>query len=176
MVVSPAWAICRVYRQLHNALALDERLHKECKEVQGEQRLDASLVLQEHGRDLVHGIDLLEALLDRGLALVGIEDLGGREAAVVGECRVHAVAFLVIGDGGLIEGPLEVVAAPGDFAVDRVGPGPATLVLLLAVLFAHAAAYREITPSVVVFQDLGYAQIDLGGRPSACLGAAKALA
>ena len=31
--------------------------------------LDATLVLQEHRGDLVYGLDLLEALLDHGLAL-----------------------------------------------------------------------------------------------------------
>jgi hypothetical protein len=34
---------------------------------QGEQRLDTALVLEEHWGDLVHGLDLLEALLDHGL-------------------------------------------------------------------------------------------------------------
>ena len=58
-------------------LALDERLHEQREEVEGEQRLDAALVLQEDRGDLVHGLDLLEALLDGGLALVGLEHLGG---------------------------------------------------------------------------------------------------
>ena len=57
-------------------LTLDEGLNKQCKEVQGEQCLDPALVLEEDGRDLVHGLDLLEALLDHGLALVGQENLG----------------------------------------------------------------------------------------------------
>ena len=100
--------ICSVVGRLHGrCLGVDGQLHdlrsrcmarrssrsmsactSEREEVQGEQRLDAPLVLQEHGRDLVHGLDLLEALLDGGLALVGVEHLGRREAAVVGEQRV----------------------------------------------------------------------------------------
>jgi len=40
-----------------------------------EQRLDAALVLEEHRGDLVHGLDLLEALLDHRLALVGLSRL-----------------------------------------------------------------------------------------------------
>jgi len=34
------------------------------------------LVLQEHRGDFVHGLDLLEALLDHRLALVGLQHLG----------------------------------------------------------------------------------------------------
>ena len=58
-------------------LALDEGLDQQRDRVQGEQRLDATLVLEEHRGDLVHGLDLLEALLDHGLALVGLEHLRG---------------------------------------------------------------------------------------------------
>jgi hypothetical protein len=49
----------------------------------------------------VHGLDLLEALLDGGLPLVGLEDLGRGEAAIVTEQRVlrrvpdHAASGLV---------------------------------------------------------------------------------
>ena len=56
-------------------LALDECLHQQGEEIQGEERLNAALVLQEHGSDLVHDLDLFEALFDRGLALVGLKNL-----------------------------------------------------------------------------------------------------
>jgi len=36
----------------------------------------------------MHGLDLFEALLDGGLALVGIEDLAGGKVAIVGQQRV----------------------------------------------------------------------------------------
>jgi len=49
----------------------------------GEQRLDAARVLEEHRRDLVDGLDLLEALLDGWLALMGLEDLDYGEVSVV---------------------------------------------------------------------------------------------
>ena len=60
-------------------------------------------VLEEHGRDLVDGLDLLEALLDGWLAFMGLEDLDGGEVAVVANERIHAVALLVVIDGGLID-------------------------------------------------------------------------
>src|SRR5437773_11026299 len=68
------------------------------------------------GADLVPRLDLLEALLDRGLALVGREDLGGREAAIGAEQRVHAVALLIVVDGCLVghsSPALLTVAQPG---------------------------------------------------------------
>ena len=83
---SLALALLRVERKLGDGLplhrqaqlALDQCLHQKGEEVESEQRLNAALVLEEHGRDLVHGLDLLEALLDAGLALVGDENLGRR--------------------------------------------------------------------------------------------------
>jgi hypothetical protein len=55
---------------------IDQSLHHQSQEVQGEQGLDARLVLQEDGRDFVDRLDLLEALLNARLALVGGQDLG----------------------------------------------------------------------------------------------------
>lgn len=66
---------------------LDERLHEEREKAQGEERLDACLALEEDRCDLVHGLQLLEALLDAGLVLVRFQDLRWREAAVVGQQR-----------------------------------------------------------------------------------------
>jgi hypothetical protein len=53
--------------------------------VQGEQSLDAALILEEHRGDLVHGLDLLEPLLDHRLALVGLQYLRGSELTVIGQ-------------------------------------------------------------------------------------------
>ena len=36
----------------------------------------------------MHGLELFEALFDLGLTLVGLQDLGGGEAALVGNQRV----------------------------------------------------------------------------------------
>ena len=70
----------------------------------------------------MHRLELLEALLDARLALVGGEHLGGREAAVVAQQRIHAVAALVIGHGLLVRCPLDVVTPAGDLAIGRRGP------------------------------------------------------
>ena len=121
------------------------------------------LVLQEHRRDLVHGLQLLEALLDARLALVGGEHLGRREAAVVGQQRVHAVAALVIGDGRLVHGPFDVVAAAGDLAIGRLGSRAATTCLLEGVLLAHHARDLQVSAHAVVVQDLRDLQVDLCG-------------
>ena len=56
--------------------ALDQGLHEQHQEVDGEQGLDARGVLEEHRGDLVDGFDLLEALLEGRLALVGGQDDG----------------------------------------------------------------------------------------------------
>src|SRR5262249_52395042 len=77
-------ALLGVERQLGNVLtlhgksqlALDDGRHEESEKIQGEERFDASLILEEDGSNFVHGLDLLEALLDHGLALVGLEHLG----------------------------------------------------------------------------------------------------
>ncbi len=57
-------------------LPLDQRLDEQTEEVEGEERLDPALVLEEDRGDLVDGLGLLEALLDRRLALMGFEHLG----------------------------------------------------------------------------------------------------
>jgi hypothetical protein len=49
-----------------------------CQEVHGEYRLDSTLVFEEYGRDLVHGLDLLKALFDHRLAFVGLRNLSRR--------------------------------------------------------------------------------------------------
>src|SRR5215475_4933968 len=78
-------------------VALNERLNQQCEEVQREQRLDPSLVLQEYRRNFVYGLDLFEALLDHRLALMRLQDLSPRQAAIIGNQWVHSVASVVIG-------------------------------------------------------------------------------
>jgi len=56
-------------------LPFDDGLHEQGPEVQVEERLDAGFVLEEDGRDFVDRLDLLEALLDARLALVGDQNL-----------------------------------------------------------------------------------------------------
>ena len=72
------------------------------------------------------GLALLEAFLDGGLALVSLEDMPRGEGFVVAEERVHPIGLVVVSDGFVVVGPLEVevarvrrrfVAAPG-----RPGP------------------------------------------------------
>ena len=77
--------------------------------------------LKEHRRDLVHGLELLEALLDARLPLVSGEHLLGREVVVVGQQRVHAVAVLIVGNRLRVQRPLDVVAPAGDLAIGCVG-------------------------------------------------------
>jgi hypothetical protein len=63
-------------------LLLNQGLQEEPQDVQGEQRLDPPLVLEERRRDLVAGLHRLEALLDRRLALGGREPLGRAQEPV----------------------------------------------------------------------------------------------
>ena len=56
--------------------ALDEGADEERKEVQSEQCLDAALVFEEDGCNLVHRLDLLEAFFDHRLTLVSLQDFG----------------------------------------------------------------------------------------------------
>jgi hypothetical protein len=79
-------------RQGAAQLAFDEGLNQQRDRIQREQRLDAALVLEEHRGDLVDSLDLLEALFDHRLALVGLQHLRGAELPVVGHQRVHAIA------------------------------------------------------------------------------------
>jgi len=69
-------------------LAFDERLHEEADEVEDEERLDAPFVLEQDRRDLVDGLDLLEAFLDGGLSLVRLEDLARGQSFIVRQQRI----------------------------------------------------------------------------------------
>ncbi len=69
-------------------LPLDERLDEKSQEIQGKERLDAHSVFEENGRDFVHGLDLLEALLDGRLSFMCLEDLGGSQVTVVTNERI----------------------------------------------------------------------------------------
>ena len=57
-------------------LALDQGLHEQGEEVEGEKGLNAPLVLEEYGCDLVHGLKLLTTFLDHGLAFVRLKHFG----------------------------------------------------------------------------------------------------
>jgi hypothetical protein len=71
-------------------LLLDQRLDEQGEEVQGEEeRLDAPGVLEEHGCDFVHGLQLLEALLDLRLPFMGFEDLGRGKVTIVANQRIE---------------------------------------------------------------------------------------
>ena len=56
-------------------LTLDLRLDEQREEAEEEEGLDPPLVLQERRRDLVDGLQRLEAALDHRLPLVGLEDV-----------------------------------------------------------------------------------------------------
>ncbi len=150
-------------------LSFDERLDEKSQEIQGKERLDAHGVFEEHGRDLVHGLDLLEALLDGRLPFMGLEDLGGGQVTVVAKQRIHAVALFVVVDGGLIDRPFQVVAASGDSAVLGVGSGTTAVSLLEGVLGAGDALDLEVTARMVLLEDQLDLQID--ARPAAHPGA-----
>jgi hypothetical protein len=68
-------------------LAFDQSLNETREEIESEERFDAPLVLEQHRGNFVHGLDLFEALLDHGLALVGLKHLGRRHAEIVGDQR-----------------------------------------------------------------------------------------
>ena len=63
-------------RHGHPEFALHQGLNEQGQKVQREQSLDSGLVLEEHRRDFVHGLDLLETFLDHRLAFVGPARLG----------------------------------------------------------------------------------------------------
>lgn len=90
-----------LHREAH--LPLQECLDEKSEEVDQEERLDPSLVLQKHGGNLVDGFRLLEALLQLGLALVRLENLLGCQRAVVRQEGVHAVGLHVVRDRIVID-------------------------------------------------------------------------
>src|SRR5207244_9707318 len=133
------------------------------QEVEGKECLDAPGVLQKHRGDLVHGLDLLEALLDGRLTFVSLKHLRSGEAAIVAQQRIHAVTFLVVGDGSLIKAPLEVVAAARDASISGVRSGATTASLLEGVFGARDAFDFEVPADVVALEYLLHFQIDAGG-------------
>jgi hypothetical protein len=132
---------------------------------QGEERLDAPLILEEDGSNFVHGLDLLEALLDHRLALVGLEHLGRRPRPIVGDQRIHAVALVIVGNGQLVDRPFDVEAPLGDLAIARVGSWSAPPRLLKGMVFAHGALNLEVASNVVLFENSLDVKIDIGGAP-----------
>jgi len=48
----------------HASLALDLVLQQQRQEVQGEERVYTGFVLEEDGRDFMHGLNLFEAFVD----------------------------------------------------------------------------------------------------------------
>jgi hypothetical protein len=68
-------------------------MHEKHEKVECEERFNAVRALQEQWPDLVHGFELLEALLDGRLALVSFQYLSGSEVASVGQQRIHPVAL-----------------------------------------------------------------------------------
>src|ERR1019366_4328593 len=116
----------------------DQGLDEQDQEVEVEQGFDSAFVLEEHWGDLEDGLALGEALLDGGLALVGLEDLGIGEGAIVAQERIHAVGFAVVGDGGLI---------------DREAYLPVLLALALVVGVRSRAAAAGLAELVSEFVD-----------------------
>ncbi len=111
----------------------------------------------------MHALDLLEALLNGRLTLVSLKHLRDGEGAIVAQQRIHAVTFLVVGDGSLIEAPLEVVAAARDASISGVRSGSTAASLLEGVFGARDAFDLEIPAHVVVLEDLLHFQIDASG-------------
>ena len=146
-------------------------------DVEGEQRLDPPLVLEEHRRDLVHGLDLLEALLDHGLALVCLEHLGVAERAVVGHQRdtCHRSCGRRRWPSSSMS-HVQVEAPLGDLAVGGVRAGAAAPRLLEDVLLADDAADLEVAAHVVLVQDELDLHVDLGGAAQPGPGGGQALA
>ena len=134
------------------------------------------VALGQTEQTLVHGLELLEALLDHGLALVGPQHLRGGELAVVAPQRIHAVAATVVGDGVFVEGPLHGQAPLGDLEVSGVAALATTSGLLEHGLFAHDAADLEATRGVVLVRQQLNVQVDLGGPTQPRLGGVQALA
>jgi hypothetical protein len=66
-------------------IARDGRLGHQHQEVQEQERLDAQVVLQYHGCDAEDGFELLGALLERRLILLGVERLLQGKSLVVGD-------------------------------------------------------------------------------------------
>ena len=76
-----AGALLRIEREIFDTLprhgqtqlALNEGLEEKCQKVHGEERLDSAFVFEKHRSHFVHGLDLLESLLDHGRTLVRLK-------------------------------------------------------------------------------------------------------
>ncbi len=93
-----------------------------------EEALDPRGALQEDGRGVLDGLELVVALLEVGLVAVGAQQLGVDELLVVGDEREAAVGGGVVDDLVGIDGELEPEAKLRLLAVARVLSGaPAAL-------------------------------------------------
>ncbi len=155
-------------------IALDQSLDQEREEVEGKERFDPALVLEQDRGDLVHGLDLLETFLDRGLALVGLEDLRSGEGPIVAQKRVHPVTLPVVVDRRLLQLPLQIPAPARDPAVGRLGSGPSSAQLPEGVLFPSQAPDAEVAGQLTALENLLDPLVDLGSLAQARLRTAEA--
>jgi hypothetical protein len=70
---------------------------------------------------------------------------------------------VIVGDGILIDSPLNVEAPFGDLTVSHVGARTTSSCLLVKMFFPHCAADLEIAIDVVFIEERFDLKIDLGG-------------
>ncbi len=70
----------------------------------GQQPFDAGGVTEPHGGDELGPLELGVTLLEVGLPLVGVEQLGSGHVGVVGDQWPHPVGRGVVGDLVLVDG------------------------------------------------------------------------
>jgi hypothetical protein len=95
--------------------AFQEGLHKQRKEGDAQQRLDAVDRLEVDGRHLEVGLELREPLLDRRLPLVGVEQVQLGRIAHIRDQREDAIAVGLSGGSGIVN----AVGLPADIAVNH---------------------------------------------------------
>jgi len=136
-----AWPAFGVQRQrlqsglFHRSpqLAFQQGLSQHREEVDAQQRLNSTHVLQVDRRDLEVGLKLRKPLFNHRLPLMSFECLECGELADIGDQREHSVACLHLLQRLGVDFPLQVKRERFMFDVLRLAAGPAALRLPVLV-------------------------------------------
>src|SRR5262245_21785720 len=133
---------------------LHDGLEQKRHEVEEEERLNASLVLEEDRGKLKDAFEVLEAPFDPRLVLVCFQYLPGSQVAVIGEEGVHTVRFSVVVDGLLVDVIGGPQALPDFPAVPGIRSGSAPMLLEEPFLLFLIHPSPNVVPDTQTTHDL----------------------
>ena len=140
---------------------LHESFGQQRQEIEEEEGLDPGGALQVDRHDVEHRFELLVALLDTGLVLVGVECLLERQFLIIEDQREDAVAMIVVAERLGFDAPGEIEALSGLSPEGRVLSRPTCGGLGIAMLLADFDSDFNPPLSMGFLEDDGGGAFDL---------------